>query len=94
MACDTAPHPGAVGIGHHSPMARSAAQSDFVVSRPPPVVAAASELLPDGTEVSRAEPRSTEASAFATKWVMIATFVVLVALVVLCAVGPHIPAGE
>ena len=38
--------------------------------------------------------RSPEASAFATRWVMRATIVILFALLVLTLVGPHIPSGE
>lgn len=75
-------------------MARSAFQSDFVVERnePPPPVA-----LPEGAQAVSlpvATLRSTEASARATRWVYIATFIVLTMLVVLCAVGPHIPGGQ
>ncbi len=36
----------------------------------------------------------SEASAFATRWILRLTVAVLAALAVLCAVGPHIPAGE
>ncbi len=77
-------------------MPRSAAQSDFVVYRPPPPPGADGAMPADGDAeaLPRAELRSNEASAFATKWVMTLTFVVLAALVILCAVGPHIPAGE
>ncbi len=64
-------------------MARSAFQSDFVVERNEPAVS-----LPVATL------RSSEASERATRWVYIATFVVLTLLVVLCAVGPHIPGGQ
>jgi len=69
-------------------MPRSAAQSDFVVSAPP--------LAEDGEpgELPHAQLRSNEASARATKWVMTATFVMLAILVLMCAIGPHIPAGE
>jgi hypothetical protein len=38
--------------------------------------------------------RSSEASAFATRWVMRAALVLLLALLVLTMVGPHIPSGE
>jgi len=72
-------------------MARSAAQSDFSVSRPPEVelpAGAAPVALP------RAEVVTTEAGAFVTRWVMRLTIVLLLALAVLCAVGPHIPSGE
>jgi hypothetical protein len=62
-------------------MARSAAQSDFSVSRDPEVATAqASE--------------ASQASELATRWVMRLTVVLLLALAVLCAVGPHIASGE
>jgi len=75
-------------------MARSPYQSDFVIRRdePPPPV-----MLPDGADavaLPTAKLRSPEASAVATRWVLLLTFVVLAALVVLCMVGPHIPTGE
>jgi hypothetical protein len=75
-------------------MARSPFQSDFVVHKdepPPPVV------LPEGAQAVSlpvATLRSSEASARATRFVYIVMFIVLAALVVLCVVGPHIPAGE
>ena len=74
-------------------MARSPFQSDFVIQRdePPPPVA-----LPEGADavtLPTATLRSPEASARATRWVLILTFVVLAALVVLCMVGPHLPGG-
>jgi len=71
-------------------MARSAAQSDFSVSRAPEIrLPASAELvdLPSGG-------RSTFASEPATRWVLRLTAVLLFALAVLCVVGPHIPAGE
>lgn len=75
-------------------MARSPFQSDFVVQRdePPPPVE-----LPEGADavaLPTATLRSNEASARATKAVYIVMFIVLAALVILCAVGPHIPGGE
>jgi hypothetical protein len=76
-------------------MPRSAAQSDFVVHRPPPPATdGAPEEAGEQEPLPRAELRSHEASAGATRWVMTLTFVVLAALVILCVVGPHIPAGE
>jgi hypothetical protein len=74
-------------------MARSPAQSDFVVHRdvPPKPVAMPGQAEP--VMLPTATLRSPEASARATRWVMILTFVVLAALVVLCMVGPHIPGG-
>jgi hypothetical protein len=76
-------------------MPRSSAQSDFSVDRLPDP-AAVVELPPVAGPVSlpRAELRSTEASAVATRWVMRATLLLLLALLILCLVGPHIPAGE
>ncbi len=64
-------------------MARSPFQSDFTVHRDE-----TAEALPVATL------RSTEASAGATRVVYIATFVVLAMLVLLCAIGPHIPGGQ
>lgn len=64
-------------------MARSPFQSDFVVQREEPPA-----------ELPEATLRSTEASARATKAVYIVTFIVLALLVLICTIGPHIPAGE
>ncbi len=64
-------------------MPRSPAQSDFVVTRPVELDDAAVEAA-----------RSSEASARATRWVMTLTFVMLAMLALICAIGPHIPAGE
>ena len=72
-------------------MARSAAQSDFSVSREPEVElpeGAAPVALPSAAAVT------TQAGAVATRWVMRITVLMLFALAVLCAVGPHIPSGE
>jgi len=76
-------------IRHPTVMPRSEAQSDFSVARAPevqlPAAAAAVALSPaDGSQ----------ASALATRWILRLTMVALAALAVLCAVGPHIPAGE
>lgn len=68
-------------------MPRSQAQSDFSVSREPAVE------LPAGAAPD-AQAVSSEAGAFATRWVMRLTVLLLFALAVLCAVGPHIPSGE
>lgn len=65
-------------------MPRSQGQSDFVISRP----------LEGEGELPRAELHSSEASARATRWVMTIAVVMLVALALICAIGPHIPAGE
>ncbi len=73
----------------------SPAQSDFTVTREPPVEVVVE--LPDGAKVvqlPRADLRSNEASASSVKWVYILTAMVLFALLVITVVGPHIPAGE
>jgi hypothetical protein len=74
-------------------MPRSPAQSDFVLAAPVPEVV---ELPPQAVvvELPKAQLRSTEASTRATRWVMTFTWVVLAILALLCAIGPHIPAGE
>lgn len=76
-------------------MPRSSAQSDFAVVRAPDP-AAVVELPPAAGPISlpRAQLRSTEASAFASRWIMRVTLVMLFVLFVLCMVGPHIPSGE
>ena len=50
----------------------------------------------DPVERERARQDLTEhaANKTATKWVYIVMFIVLAALVILCAVGPHVPGGE
>ena len=65
-------------------MPRSPAQSDFVFAAP----------VPEVVELPRAQLRTGEATARSTRWVLTFTFVVLAILVLLCAIGPHIPAGE
>ena len=79
MSCDTAPQAGGTGIGHHVNMPRSPAQSDFVVTAPP------------GDPGAR---DAHAAGARATRWVMTACFVMLALLALICAIGPHVPAGE
>ena len=75
-------------------MARSEAQSDFSVSRPQ-VPAEAEIILPAAAQpVSLAEAEAGLAGAVATRWMMRITLLMLLALAVLCAVGPHIPSGE
>ena len=62
-----------------------------------PVVAAEPVALPPEAgvvELPRAEVRTPLAGDRATKLIMGITFFMLLALAVLCAVGPHIPAGE
>ena len=73
-------------------MPRSQAQSDFSVS---PISRAAEVRLPEAA-VSVALPREAGfdgAGEFATRWVLRLTVLLLAAFAVLCAVGPHIPAG-
>jgi hypothetical protein len=72
-------------------MPRSEAQSDFSIARSPEVelpAGAAPVALPHAQVVT------SEASELATRWVMRLTVLLLFALAVLCAVGPHIPSGE
>ena len=63
-------------------MPRSPGQSDFTFDQP---------VEP---ELARAALQAQEASAGSTRWVMGVTFFVLIALAIICAVGPHIPTGE
>jgi hypothetical protein len=77
-------------------MPRSAAQSDFaVVTSDPERALQLIELPPAAGPVMlpRAELRSHEASAGATRWVLRATVLLLVALFALCAVALHLPPG-
>lgn len=72
----------------------SPGQSDFTVTRQPPVEVVE---LPEGAKIvhlPKAELRTNEATASSVKWVYILTAVVLFALLVITVVGPHIPAGE
>jgi hypothetical protein len=78
-------------------MPRSAAQSDFVVTAPPREEASPAAPIDGATgpvDLPRAQLRSTEASARATRLVMGFTFIVLSVLALLTMIGPHIPAGE
>ena len=61
----------------------SPAQSDQVV-----------DTDPEERERARQDLTNNAANTTATKWVYIVMFIVLAALVILCAVGPHIPGGE
>lgn len=70
-------------------MARSMEQSDFAIVRDADV-----ELPPSTDPIVLTVAPSSEASEFATRWVMRVTVVLLAALALLCAIGPHIPAGE
>ena len=63
-------------------------QSDFVVHREP------EPAEDEPGELPRAVLRSSEASARATKVVMTFTWIMLAVLALICAIGPHIPAGE
>jgi hypothetical protein len=70
-------------------MPRSQAQSDFSVVRAPEV------RLPATAEPVALPPADrSQASAFATRWILRLAVAALAALAVLCAVGPHIPSGE
>ena len=76
-------------------MPRSALQSDFSVNREPVAIEIPEGMSPEeAAELPRAYLRSNEATARTTKIVMTATFVMLVVLLLICAIGPHIPAGE
>ncbi len=78
-------------------MPRSAAQSDFAVEVTPDPERARQliELPPAAGPVMlpRAELRNHEASAGATRWILRATIVLLLALFVLCGVALHLPSG-
>ena len=104
--CDTGPHTTPAQIGHHTAMARSAAQSDFAVD-PRAGRGAAGPASPDdrdhgddvtatdaGSALPRATLRSSQASALATRIVMTVALLMLGALFLICLIGPHIPAGE
>lgn len=77
-------------------MPRSAAQSDFVVETTVP------DVLPEDpigdttspVELPRAAVKSNQASAAATRFVMILALIVLGALMLLTVIGPHVPSGE
>jgi hypothetical protein len=74
-------------------MPRSALQSDFSVNREP--IEIPEGMSPEeAAELPRAILRSNEATARTTKIVMTFTFVMLAILLLICAIGPHIPAGE
>ena len=70
-------------------MARSEAQSDFSVARPPEL-----ELPAAAAPVTLSGAQTGLAGELATRWMLRITLVLLFALVVLCAVGLHIPSGE
>ena len=72
-------------------MARSQAQSDFSVERPVAVV------LPESAQpvgLPDAQALAAQAGELATRWVLRVTWLMLLALALLCMVGLHIPAGE
>jgi hypothetical protein len=76
-------------------MPRSALQSDFSVNREPVAVEVPEGMSPEeAAELPRAFLRSNEATARSTKIVMTFTFVMLAILLLICAIGPHIPSGE
>ena len=75
-------------------MARSPFQSDFTVTREPEPVPVELPSTADPVVLPKATLESNEASARSVKWVYILMFVVLAALALITAVGPHIPAGE
>ena len=75
-------------------MPRPPGQSDFVFEQPVEIV---DVELPEEARVvqlPRATAISKFASAGATKWMLILTAAMLIALVLLLMIGPHIPAGE
>ena len=72
-------------------MARSAAQSDFSVARPEVVALPATT---DAVALPDAEALRSQAGELSSRWVLRATWLVLLALALLCMIGPHIPAGE
>lgn len=89
-------------------MPRSQAQSDFSVARAPevqlPAAAASVALSPVDHSQASASKRGGDPAGFAhgegrspsgsPRWILRLTVAALAALAVLCAVGPHIPAGE
>ena len=80
---------------HRRAMPRSPLQSDFSVHRAPVAIEVPDGMSPEeAAELPRAYLRSSEATARSTKLVMTITFVMLAVLVLLCAIGPHIPSGE
>lgn len=72
-------------------MARPAAQSDFSVARP---LVVALPATTDAVALPDAEAVRTQAGELSSRWVLRATWLMLLALAVLCLVGPHIPSGE
>lgn len=74
-------------------MARSQAQSDFVFAAPVPEAIELPEVA-QAIELPQAQLRTRFASARATRWVLTFVWIVLGVLALLCAIGPHIPAGE
>jgi hypothetical protein len=70
-------------------MPRSQAQSDFSVARAPEI-----QLPAVAAPVALSPADRSQASALATRWILRLTVAALAVLAVLCAVGPHIPAGE
>ena len=75
-------------------MARSPLQSDFTVTREPEPVPVELPGTAEPVALPKATLESNEASARSVKWVYIMMFIVLLALLLITAIGPHIPAGE
>jgi hypothetical protein len=75
-------------------MARSPFQSDFTVTREPEPVPVELPETAAPVALPKATLESNEASARSVKWVYIIMFITIGALVLLTAIGPHIPAGE
>ena len=76
-------------------MARTEGQSDFVF-RPHPGEAPLAGPIDEASgpvELPRVKVLAPEASAFATKWMLRITLLMLLALALLCAIGPHLPSG-
>jgi hypothetical protein len=75
-------------------MPRSSGQSDFVVQAQPAELPVELSVGAKAVDLPRAIWRTPFASARATRVIMAVTLLMLFALAVLCAVGPHIPSGE
>lgn len=70
-------------------MPRPPAQSEISIVRAPDVA------LPVCASLVALPPRASDgASELATRWVIRLALLLLAALALLCAIGPHIPSGE
>jgi hypothetical protein len=79
---------------HHVPGTREPpAPPGFAVHDDLPLAAQLITLPAARAPLPEARLRSTEASAFATRWVLRAAVVLLLALLALTTVGAHIPSG-